>query len=78
MRYTLHAVERMKQRGISLKDAESCLNNPEKIIESSESRCIKKLDDRALVVVFRREGEAVIVITAYYTSKLLHIPTIRP
>jgi len=70
IRYTLHAVERMKQRGISLKDSENCLNNPEKIIEGRESKCIKKQDDKVLVVVFRREGGVVIVITAYYTSKL--------
>ncbi len=33
IRYTLHAVERMKQRGISREEVEDCLSNPDKTLE---------------------------------------------
>ena len=70
IRYTLHAIERIRQRGISRKEIETCLNNPNKVIEDKESRCIKKLNDKVLIVVYRMEADAIIVITAYRTSKL--------
>ena len=70
IRYTLHAIERMRQRGISREKVEICLNNPNKIIKDKESKCIKKLNNKALIVVFRTEADVIIVITAYCTSKL--------
>ncbi len=70
IRYTLHAIERMKQRGISREEVETCLNNPDKIIKDKESKYIKKLNDKALIVVFRMEADVIIVITAYRASKL--------
>lgn len=69
-RYTLHALERIRQRGISREEVEACLNNPDKIIENNETKCIKKLGNKALIVVYRMEAGAIIVITAYRTSKL--------
>ncbi len=70
IRYTLHAIERMRQRGIGREEVEVCLNNPDKIIEGKEFKCVKKLDDKALIVIYRIEVDIIIVITAYYTSKL--------
>ena len=70
IRYTLHAIERMRQRGISREEVKVCLNNPDKIIEGKESKCVKKLNNKALIVVYRMEADAIIVITAYRTSKL--------
>ena len=70
IRYTLHAIERMKQRGISREEIETCLNNPDKIIEGKESKCVKKLGDKALIVIYRMEADTIIVITAYRTSKM--------
>ncbi|MCE4613890.1 MAG: DUF4258 domain-containing protein [Desulfurococcales archaeon] len=70
MRYTLHAIERMRQRGISREEVKACLDSPDKIIEDKESKCVKKLNDKALIVVYRIEADAVIVITACRTSKL--------
>ncbi len=60
----------MRQRGISREEIEACLNNPDKIIENNESKCVKKLNDKALIVVYKLEADTVIVITAYHTSKL--------
>ena len=70
IRYTLHALERMRQRGIGREDVEACLKGPDRIIEDKESKCVKKLDNKVLVVVYRVEAGAIIVITAYRTSKL--------
>lgn len=70
IRYTLHAVERMKQRGISREEVEDCLSNPDKTLEGRESKCVKKLNDMALIVVYRMEAGTTIIITAYRTSKL--------
>jgi len=69
-RYTFHAMERMRQRGISREEVEACLNDPDRIIEDEEYKCVKKPNDKALIVVYRMEAGAITVITAYYTSKL--------
>ncbi|MEB3755899.1 MAG: DUF4258 domain-containing protein [Desulfurococcales archaeon] len=72
--YTFHAIERMRQRDINREEIETCLNNPDKTIEDKEfkciNKCIKRLNDKALVVVYRMETDTIIVITAYRTSKL--------
>jgi len=69
-RYTFHAMERMRQRGRSREEVEACLDDPDRIIEDEEYKCVKKLNDKALIVVYRMEADAITVITAYYTSKL--------
>ena len=70
IRYTLHAIKRLRQRGISREKVEACLNHPDKTIRDKESKFVKKLNDKALTVVYRMETDSIIVITAYYTSKL--------
>jgi len=69
-RYTFHAMERMRQRDISREEVEACLDDLDRIIEDEEYKCVKKLNDKALIVVYRMEADAITVITAYYTSKL--------
>jgi len=69
-RYTFHAMERMRQRGICREEVEACLDDPSRIIEDKESKRVKKLNDKALIVVYGMEADAITVITAYYTSKL--------
>lgn len=69
-RYTFHALERMKRRGISREEVEACITNPDKIIENEEFKCVKKLNNKLLIVVYRIEAGTITVITAYHTSKL--------
>ncbi len=73
IRLTLHALERMKQRGITRKDVFMCLNSPDKSFEDDELRkCVKKVNNnKAFVIVYRvnANGE-VIIITAFKTSKV--------
>ncbi len=52
------------------REVEACLTNPDKVIEGKGFKFVKKLDDKALIVVYRMEADAIIVITAYCTSKL--------
>lgn len=68
--YTIHALERMKTRGINKNEVFSCLSNPDKIeMLGKIAKAVKKIDDKTLIVYFRRENEIMIVITAYKTSK---------
>ncbi len=69
--YTLHALERIRQRGISRKLVELCLQNPDRDEELVETnRCVKKINDRVIVVIYKKEDENFIIITAYLSSKL--------
>jgi len=56
--YTLHALERLKQRKISLEAVRSCLIDPDRVVqEDNTKRAVKRVSDRALVVVYREEGQ---------------------
>ncbi len=69
--YSLHALERMRQRGIDKKLVSLCIQNPDKdeVLEGVR-RCIKRIDNKVIIVVYRREDDKFIVITAYLSSKL--------
>lgn len=70
IRYTLHALERMRQRGIDRGLVYQCLSNPDREEEIDDSRrCVKKLNGKSLVVIYKRVDDTAIIITAYITSK---------
>lgn len=70
IRYTLHALERMRQRGINRELIEDCLEYPDKVDSLNDIyRCIKKLDDRVLVLIYREFNDTTLVITAFISSK---------
>ncbi len=69
IRYTLHALERMAQRGISKEEVEGCIKSPDQAIRGEVVRAIKDIGDKALVVVYRLEGDYALVITAFKSSK---------
>ena len=55
--YTLHAIERLRQRGISKTQVEACIREPDKIEEVEDAyRCVKRMNDHALVVIFKKVG----------------------
>ncbi|MCL4322896.1 MAG: DUF4258 domain-containing protein [Candidatus Thermoplasmatota archaeon] len=61
----------MRERGISSPDIELALSKPDRITQSEkEKRAIKKIDDRALIVIFRETNGMIVVITAFVTSKM--------
>ncbi len=69
--FTLHAIERMKQRRISIEEIRNCLKFPDKmIIEHGICKCIRKVDNKVIIVVFRKEDNKIIVITTYKSSRV--------
>lgn len=56
--YSLHALERMRQRGISKKLVDLCLQDPDRSEELEEvCRCVKKIDDKMVIVISKREND---------------------
>ncbi len=72
IRYTLHTLERMRQRGIERSLVEDCLRNPDKEegLGDNVHRCIKKINRKVIVVIYKREHSTIVVITAYLSSKI--------
>ena len=69
--YTLHALKRLRERGIHKFLVEDCIKNPCKVIsEDNVKKAIKRIDNRVLVVVYRVENDIIVVITAYISSKI--------
>lgn len=60
----------MQTRNISRKMIEECLNKPDKVVLGEELLAVKKIDDKALVVVFKKENNDNVVITVFITSKI--------
>lgn len=69
--YTIHAIQRVLQRNIPAELVVLCIDSPDKLLaENRVKKAVKKVDDKAIVVVYREEGNRCLVITAYITSKL--------
>ena len=68
--YTNYAEEALTVRKISKGEIELALLNPEKISDGKQGRKIvhKTFGNKLLRVIFETEGNAYIVITAYYTN----------
>ncbi len=62
----------MHQRGISKDYVEACLRDPDKNERLSDDtyRCIKKLNNKVLIVICRKIGDLVLVVTTYTSSKI--------
>jgi len=68
--FTMHALERMKQRKISRDEVLSCVEKPDKISKLNDLyRAVKGEDDKVLVVIYRKSNYEDIIITAYRSSK---------
>ena len=72
IKFTKHALERMKIRGITKEEIIDAIHNPEKELKDSFGNIIAhKLKKKILLRIFyyNKEGSK-IVITAYKTSKI--------
>jgi len=71
IRYSVHALERMRQRGIGRNLVELCIANPDRY-ESLDDlhRCVKKLDEKVLVIIYKRVYEEILIVTAYISTKV--------
>ncbi len=69
--YSLHALERMRQRGIDKKLVTLCIQDPDRSEKIEEVyRCIKKIDNKVIITIYKQENDKFIVITAYLSSRL--------
>jgi hypothetical protein len=61
----------MRQRSIERSLVEQCLGNPDKDEEvEGVRRCVKRVGNRVLVVIYRSVNDTLVVITAFITSKV--------
>ncbi len=63
-------MERIKQRSIPKELIRECIESPDEVEERGICRCVKRLKDEVLVVVYRKEETEILVITAYRSSKV--------
>jgi hypothetical protein len=72
IKFTKHALERMKIRGITKEEVIDAITNPEKESADSQGNLIahKVKKKHLLGVFYNSEGESKIVVTAYKTSKI--------
>lgn len=68
IKYSQHAKEQIKYRGISLLNIRKSIKFPDKVISSYKSRWLyrKKFGKRILEVVIVEEGSIIVVVTSYY------------
>jgi len=61
----------MRQRGISVTMVELCITAPDRDKSLDDlCRCVKKLNRRVLIVVYKKFHNEVLVITAYISTKI--------
>lgn len=72
IKYIPHALERMKERGISRELVEEVLLSPDNTLEGYFGRKVaqKRINGKLIRVVYEEKEDEVLVITAYITSKI--------
>ena len=69
--YTLHVLERIRQRGIDKELVRLYIQNPYREEENRGiHKCIKRINNMVIIATYRKENNNTIVITAYLSSKL--------
>lgn len=70
--WTKHLNLRMKQREFSKKEIEETIINPDNKLSSFRKREIaqKNFKDKTLEVVFKKENDKIIIITAYWLKEV--------
>ncbi len=72
IRYTNHALQRLKDRGIRKDEVKRALMYPDAIIDKDDNSVVKKIRDNGhlLLVIFRESENTTIIITVIDTSKI--------
>jgi len=72
IKYIPHALERMKERGISRELVEEALQSPDDTTEGYIGRKVaqKRIDGKLIRVIYEEIENDIVVITAYVTSKI--------
>jgi len=83
IQFSRHALEKAHRRGIGISHIHETIDVPDELYEDVEHEAIiaiKKIDDKSIIVAYRKEAELVKVITIYYTTKfdrLIRSKTVR-
>lgn len=73
IRFSRHALEKAHRRGAKISHIRQTLKAPDELYEDVEHGVIiavRKVDDKSVILAYRREAKLVKVITIYYTTKL--------
>lgn len=73
IKFTLHALQRIKERGIALRDVVQCLTSFNKIERDSGKTIFYKLNNNKtelLILVCVIDNESCKIVTAFRTSKI--------
>lgn len=73
VRFSRHALEKARRRGVDMSDVYQTLKTPDELYEDVEHGTIiavKKTNDKFVIVAYRKEPELVKIIAIYYTTKL--------
>ena len=65
-----HAMDRLREREISTELVIEVIRNPDRIDSANERKIAQKLIDGKLLRVIYEEEEAIVVVSAYRTSKV--------
>ncbi|MDP1689133.1 MAG: DUF4258 domain-containing protein [bacterium] len=70
IRYSKHALDRLKQRVISKRLITEALINGQnrEILEYEKIKCVYKFGTKKLIVIYKQDKEIYIIITSYYEN----------
>jgi len=71
--FSRHALEKARWRRVQMSHIRRTLESPDELYEDVEHEvtiAIKRVNEKSIVLAYRREGGLVKVITLYYTTKL--------
>jgi len=71
--FSRHALEKALLRNVKMQHIRRTLRYPDELFEDVEhgvTVAIKKMNEKSIILAFRKEGGLVKVITLYYTTKL--------
>lgn len=73
IQFSRHALEKAHRRSVQISHIHKTLKNPDEQYEDVEHRAmiaIKKVNEKSIILAYRKEAKLVKIITLYYTTRL--------
>ena len=73
VKFSSHALEKMRSRKVKISDVYATLRAPDEIYEDIEHEtfiAVKKVNGKFIILAYRMEKDGAKVITLFYTTKL--------
>ena len=73
VRFSIHAKEKMRNRGVRVSDVLAAITAPDSLYEDVEYGtlvAVRRINDNIVIVVYKMENGEAKVITLFYTTKL--------